>query len=227
MISRIRHLLFDNLLLKISSFVIAILMWYGVAHDPVSEISLQVPVEFARAPKSLDYTSDVIPQAQVRLRGPARDLRDLPQESVHALIDLQGAVPGEHTYDLDTSHIRVPHGIEVMQVTPNRLRLIFDNRVTRQIPVIPRVVGILPPGLRLASVTASPAELTITGPARHVNAVERAVTDAVDVTGVSGQASFQTMAYLPDPLVHISSPGPVRVLVTTQKSSVKGKDGVP
>ncbi|MDR3762887.1 MAG: CdaR family protein [Acidobacteriota bacterium] len=225
MISRIRHLLFDNLVLKISSFIIAFLMWYGVAHDPVSEVSLQVPVEFARAPKDLDYTSDVIPQAQVRLRGPARDLRDLQQENVHAIIDLQGAVTGEHTYDLDTAHIHVPHGIEVMQVTPNRLHLVFDSHISRQVPVIPRVVGILPPGMHIDSVTASPAELTISGPARHVNAVERAVTDAVDVTGVSGKASFQTAAYLPDPLVHIASKGPVRVLVVTSQKSPT-KDGL-
>jgi hypothetical protein len=67
--------------------------------------------------------------------------------------------------------------------------------------------------------------LTITGPARHVSAIERAVTDAVDVTGVAGQASFQTMAYLPDPLVHLSGTGPIRVIVVTQKSSSKA--GVP
>ena len=226
MISRLRHLLTDHILLKLTSLIIAILMWYGVAHDPVSEVSLQVPVEFSRAPKNLDYSSgDVIPQAQIRLRGPARIVRELAQESVHAVIDLQGADPGEHTYDLDTSHIQVPHGIEVVQVTPNRLRLIFDTRATRQVPISPRVVGTLPPGFRIESVVANPSMLTITGPARHVDAVERAVTDAVDVTGTAGQASFETMAYLPDPLVHISGSGPVRVIVTIQKSSSKA--GVP
>jgi YbbR domain-containing protein len=144
---------------------------------------------------------------------------------VHVLIDLQGAVTGEHTYDLDTGHIRVPHDVEVMQVTPTRLRLVFDQRATRQVSVSPRVVGTLPPGYRIESVVVNPAMLTITGPSRHVNAVERAVTDAVDVTGMTGQASFETMAYLPDPLVHITGPGPVRVIVTTQKSSSKA--GVP
>lgn len=225
MISRIRHLLFDHIALKLASLIIAVLMWYGVARDPVSEVSLQVPIEFSRPPKGLDYSSDVIPQAQIRLRGPARVLRELAQESVHAVIDLQGAVPGERTYDLDTSHIQVPHEVEVMQVTPTRLRLVFDTRATRQVPVIPRIVGTLPPGYHVQSVVANPSMLTITGPARHVSAIERAVTDAVDVTGVAGQASFQTMAYLPDPLVHLSGTGPIRVIVVTQKSSSKA--GVP
>jgi len=224
-IERLRRLLFEHVLLKITAVVIAILMWYGVARDPVSEVSLVVPVEFSHPPKDLDYSSDVIPQAQIRLRGPARVLRELAQARVHAAIDLQGAVPGEHTYDLTTDHIQVPHEVEVMQVTPSRLRMVFDTRATRQVPVRPRVVGTLPPGYRIESVSADPALLTITGPARHVNAVESAVTDTVDATGVAGQASFETMAYLPDPLVHISGSGPIHVIVRTQKTSSKA--GVP
>ena len=225
MIKRLRHLIFDHAVLKLASLIIAVLMWYGVAHDPVSEVSLRVPIEFSRPPKNLDYTSDLLPQAQIRLRGPARVLRELAQESVHAVIDLQGANPGEHTYDLTTDQIQVPHDVEVMQVSPSRLRLVFDNRETRQIAVKPRVVGTLPAGYIIASVTADPAVLTITGPARHVNAVENAVTDTVDATGVAGQASFETMAYLPDPLVHLSGSGPIRVTVRTQKTS--SKVGVP
>jgi len=225
MIVRIRHFLFDNLSLKLASLVIALLMWYGVVRDPVAEISLQIPVEFVRPPKELDYVSDMIPQAQIRLRGPARLLRDLPQENVRVVIDLQGAVPGEHTYDITTDEIKVPHDVEIMQVTPSRLRLVFDEHQTRQVAVKPRVVGVLPPGYRLESVTANPAMLTITGPARHVSAVENALTDAVDATGVAGEASFETVAYLPDPLVHLVGSGPIHVIVITRKTSSKA--GVP
>lgn len=225
MITRIRHFFFDNIALKIVSLIIALLMWYGVARDPVAEVSIQVPIEFARPPKDLDYTADVIPQAQLRLRGPARLLRDLPQEDVRAIIDLKNAMPGEHTYDLTTGQIHLPHDVEVMQINPSRLRLVFDQHETRQISVKPHIVGILPPGYRIESVTAKPATLTITGPARHVNAVDNALTDAVDVTGVTGQASFDVMPYLPDPLVHLTGSDPVHVTVTTRKISAKA--GVP
>jgi YbbR domain-containing protein len=225
LIARIRQLVFGNAALKLASLIIAILMWYGVARDPVSEISLRVPVEFSRPPKGLDYTTDVAPEAQIRLRGPARVLRDLAQESVHAAIDLQGAAPGERTYDLTNEQVQVPHDVEVIQVSPTRLRMVFDKRATRQVAVKPRVVGTLPPGYRIESVTADPPVLTISGPARHVNAVDTAGTDSVDVTGVIGQASFETMAYLPDPLVHISGTGPIHVIVRTQKTSSKA--GVP
>jgi len=226
MISRLRHLVFDHLGLKLTSFVIAVLMWYGVARDPVSEVSFRIPVEFSRPPEGLDYISDVVPQAQIRLRGPARVLRDLTPERVHATIDLRGAIPGEHTYDLSPDQIQVPHDVEVMQVTPSRLRLVFDRHETRQIAVKPRVVGALPPGYRIQSVTANPAVLSITGPERHVNAVENALTDAMDATGVAGQASLETMAYLPDPLVHLTGSSNVHVIVTTTQKPLS-KAGVP
>jgi YbbR domain-containing protein len=220
-ISRLRHLLFDHVLLKLVSLIVAILMWYGVAHEPISEISVRIPIEFTRPPKDLDYTSDVIPQAQIRLRGPARLLRDLQQENVHEILDLRGATSGEHTYDLTPDQVQVPHSVEVMQVTPTQLRLVFDKSETRQVAVRPRIVGTLPPGYGILSVTASPATLIVTGPSRHVSAIENALTDAVDVTGLAGQANFDTRAYLPDPLVHLSGSSTVRVTVSTGKSSPK------
>lgn len=221
MISRLRRLIFDNTLLKLVSVIIAILMWYGVAHEPVSEISVRVPVEFSEPPKDLDYTSDIVPQAQVRLRGPARLLRDLQQESVHVVINLRGAAPGEHTYDITAAEVQVPQNVDVLQITPSRLRLIFDTAETRQVAVKPRIVGTLPSGYGIESMTAVPSTVTITGPSRHVDAVDSALTDAVDITGIAGQSTFDTRAYLPDPLVHVSGSNAVRVTITSAKSISK------
>jgi YbbR domain-containing protein len=220
-ISRLRHLLFDNAMLKMVSVLIAILMWYGVAHEPISEITVRVPIEFSEPPKDLDYTSDDIPQAQLRLRGPARLLRDLQQESVHVVMNLRGAVPGEHTYDLTADQVQVPHNVDVLQITPSRLRLTFDTPETRQIAVKPRIVGTLPPGYGIESMSAAPSTVTITGPSRHVDAVDSALTDAVDISGTAGQSTFDTRAYLPDPLVHISGSNSVRVTIISGKSHSK------
>lgn len=221
MIAQLRHLIFDHALLKLASLIIAILMWYGVTQEPIAEISLHVPIEFTRPPRDLDYTSDVMPQEQIRLRGPARLLRDLPPESVHVVIDLHDATPGEHTYDINPDQVKVPHEIEVMQLTPTRLRLNFDQSETRQVAIRARVVGTLPPGYGVQTVTAVPSTLTISGPSHHVDAVENALTDGVDITGLTGRANFDTRAYLLDPLVHLEGSSAVRVTVIAGKTSSK------
>ena len=226
MITRLRHLIFDHALLKVASLVIAVLMWYGVAREPITEITMRVPIEFARSPKDLDYSSEaVIPQAQIRLRGPAGVLRELPQENVHLVLDLKGATAGEHTYDLSADQVRAPHNVEVLQVTPSRLHMVLERSATRQVMVQPRIVGNLLPGFRIASVTSEPATVTIRGPERHVNAAEGAMTDPVDITGTAGEASFETRAYLADPLVHLLGSNSIRVTVITEMTSSK-KAGV-
>lgn len=221
MISRLRHLIFDNALLKITSLIIAILMWYGVAHEPVAEISVRVPIEFSEPPKNLDFASDVAPQAQVWLRGPARVLRDLQAESVHVVIDLRGATTGEHTYDITAEQVHVPQNVDVLQITPSRLRLDFDTPETRQVAVKPRIVGTLPPGYGIELITVIPSTVTLTGPSRHVDAIDNALTDPVDITGIAGQSTVDTRAYLPDPLVHISGSNAVQVTIVSAKSISK------
>jgi YbbR domain-containing protein len=218
-IKRLRHLIFDHLLLKMTAVLIAVLMWYGVTHEPVAEIAVRLPIEFSNPPEHLEYSADVLPQARIRLRGPARVLRELPEQSMHIVVDLSGATPGEHTYNLDTSQVHVPHDIKVVEIIPTRLHLVFDLSQTRQVAVKPRLIGRLPPGYKMVSVVANPSTVTITGPQQRVDAIDNALTDAVDVTGVAGEATFNSHAYLTDPLVHMSGSNVVKVTVKTQPAS--------
>jgi hypothetical protein len=55
--------------------------------------------------------------------------------------------------------------------------------------------------------------VTITGPRRRVEAVEAATTDPVDASGVMTRATFVTQAYVPDPLIQVVHPTPIRVTV--------------
>jgi hypothetical protein len=59
----------------------------------------------------------------------------------------------------------------------------------------------------------------IVGPEKRVDAIENALTDPVDATGVVGKATFTTHAYVNDPLVRVQKPGPIHVTVTTGKPS--------
>jgi YbbR domain-containing protein len=221
-IPRLRQAVFHNGLLKLASLTIAFLMWYGVSHDPIAEITVHVPIEFTQPPRNLDYSSDMtIPQAQVRLRAPARILRELQQENVHVLLDLKHASPGEHTYDLTASQVSVPQNVEVLQVTPSRLHLVFERSETRQVAVKPHIVGVPPQGYFIASVVSEPSTVIINGPEHHVAGVDSAITDAVDISETTGVFDFDTRAYTTDPLVHLSSTGAVHVTVRIEKVPAK------
>ena len=207
-----------NLSLKLVSLAVAILLWWAVGRDPVIEIPLSVPLEFHHAPDNLVMNSDSPLQAQVTLRGPERLLRQVNASEVHAVLDLQGAVPGERTYDLTAKEIHVPRNVEVMQVAPAQIHITFDHNATRSVDVEPRIIGTLLSGYAITGVKTDPSQIIIAGPQKRVDAVENALTDPVDATGVLGQASFTTHAYVADPLVRVQKPDAIHVTVTTGKS---------
>ena len=214
----LRQYVFHNFAMKVLSLGVAVLLWMAVTRDPVAEVALNVPVEFHNAPEHLEINSETIPQVQVRVRGPVRAVRDISAAEVHAVIDLANVQPGERTYDLSPARIHVPDGVQVVQAVPAQIRISFDRRESRQVEVMPRVIGTFASGYRIEKVTALPQSVTIVGPATHVRGVETAITDPVDASGVVGTATFVTHAYVSDPLVRLADPSPIRVTVTTEKS---------
>lgn len=221
MISFFRNHVFHNIGLKLVSIIAAVVLWLAVVRDPQSEVVINIPVQFNHVPANLYFTAEHIPQAEIRVRGPERIVRDLAPAEVHASLDLANATPGEHTYDLNPAKIRVPRGVEVVQVIPAQMRVDLDREIARVVPVRPRVIGTFAPGMQYATggVVAEPSQVTVAGPEKRVNQVDAVLTDPVDATGVVGSATFVTNVYVPDPLVQLVHPGPVHVTVVTEKSS--------
>jgi len=210
-----RRYFINNIHLKILSLIIAVLLWMAVAREPMAEVAITVPIEFHNGPDDLEISSEIIPQVQVRARGPSGAVHNLGPTEVHAVIDLNMVTPGEHTYDLTSRNIRVPNDVEVVQVIPSQFRISFDKRATRKVEVRPRVIGATAPGFRMGDVKVTPPEVTIIGPEKRVNAIDSVITDPVDASGVMGRATFNTHVYVSDPLVRLANPGPVHVLVVT------------
>ena len=202
-----------NIGLKLVSLLLAIGLWTVVARDPIAEVEMKVPIEFHNLPDNLEIDSASFTEAQIRIRGPERLIHQLQAADVHAEVDLTSVQSGERTFDLTGRQVRVPQDLEVVQIIPAQFHLSFDNRETRTVEVRPRVTGNFASGLRVKQVIADPPNVMITGPRRRVEAVEDATTDPVDVSGAMTRASFVTQAYVPDPLIQVVHPTPIRVTV--------------
>src|SRR5207249_6481917 len=97
-----------NIGLKLLSLALAVGLWLAVARDPLAEVAVEVPIEFHHFPENLEISSENIPQAQIRVRGPERVVRKLRASDIHAEIDLRGVRTGERTFDLSAQQIRAP-----------------------------------------------------------------------------------------------------------------------
>jgi YbbR domain-containing protein len=210
-----------NFLLKLVSLLLAIGLWMAVARDPIAEIEVRIPIEFENLPDKLEIDSANATEVQIRVRGPERVIHRLQAADVHAEINLATVRPGERTFDLSSSQIHVPEDLEVVQIIPGQFHLSFDDRESRKVEVRPRVTGNLASGMRVSQVVADPPDIMITGPRHRVEAVEAAITDPVDATGVMTRATFVTHAYVTDPLIQVAHPTSIRVTVTMEGSGEK------
>jgi YbbR domain-containing protein len=219
MIPFFKRYVLHNFTLKVSSLLLAGGIWFMISPDEEpAEVALRAPIVFQHMPSQLEISSETIPEAQIRVRGPERVIRRLQANEVHAEIDLAGAKAGERTFDLTSQQVRHPRDVIVVQVVPSQLHLAFDTRLTRQVEIRPRVTGTFADGEQIVKADADPQRITITGPKSHVERVEAATTDPVDATGTRGSAVFTTNVYVPDPLVQVVEPtSTIRVTVAVQK----------
>jgi YbbR domain-containing protein len=214
----LRRRVLHNFGIKLLSLALAVGLWLAVTRDPVAEVAVEVPLEFRNIPENLEISTESVPRAEIRVRGPQRIVRRLQPADIYYEIELSGMKPGEHTFDLPAQQVHRPRELEVVQVIPSQVHLTFDTRLTRQVPVRPRVFGIFTEGYQIGHIEAQPATITISGPSKRVGAVEAAITDPVDASGTMDHATFVRHAYVSDPLVQVMDPNPVRVTVIMEKA---------
>jgi YbbR domain-containing protein len=126
--SLLRRWVLHNFWLKILSLVLATGLWLAISPDQEpAEVTLRVPIELRHLPSQLEISSVSVPEAQVRVRGPERTIRDLRSTDIHADLELKDAAPGEHTFDLTAQQIHLQRDLTVVQVVPVRVTV---NMVT-------------------------------------------------------------------------------------------------
>ncbi len=222
------HFPFRNIGLKFLSICIAGLLWLVVAGDRVVERALRVPVEFQSLPQGLEIVGESPDAIDVRLRGPSGTLGRLGPGDTSAVIDLRGARPGRRLFHLTASQIRVPYGVEVVQVAPATLPIGFENSAIRIVQVRPSIEGRPAPAYEVGTVTADPATVEVIGPEGSLRGLVEAMTETVSVANATRPIREVVTIGVADPSVRLRKPQTAAVTVQiVLGSSTRTLAGVP
>ena len=121
----LRSLVTHNIGLKVLSLALAVGFWLVLKHDPIALVAVDVPVVFRNVPDDLGMSYEKIPQAQIVLRGPEREVRRLQASDVHAEVDAANGQPGELIYSWTDVRVHRPHDLEVISVGPDKFHITF------------------------------------------------------------------------------------------------------
>jgi YbbR-like protein len=176
---------FRHLGLKLWSIALAVLLWMVVAGEETVERGMRIPLELQQFPHGLELQSEAPSTVDVRVRGGSGALSRLSPVDIVAVLDLRGAQPGQRLFHVTPDQIRVPFGLEIVQITPSSVAFVFEKSASKQVPVLPAVEGKPAPGFIVGKVTADPSTVEIVGPESSVKRAAAALTEPVSVAGAS------------------------------------------
>jgi YbbR domain-containing protein len=175
----------DNLSTLALAVTLAVMVWASAVSgaDPVVEQVLPqaVPVEVHDLAEGLVLVGPVRGEARVTVRAPRSVFEQLTAADITLEADLAGLGPGVHQVPLAAGILRRP--ARVTAIDPAFLTLTLEPIASRSVPVVLRTLGAPAVGFRVDRPEVQPAEVTVWGPATHIERVAQVVAE-VNLTGL-------------------------------------------
>jgi YbbR domain-containing protein len=196
---------FKHLGLKVLSVTLAVLLWMVVSGDEIVERGLRVPLELSQVPAGLELLGEIPATVDVRVRGASGTLSRVDAGDVVAVLDLRTARSGRRLFPLGPDHVRVPFGVEVVQVMPSAVAMAFEVSASRQVPIVPAVDGRPAPGYVVGQLTADPKAVEVIGPESAVKRATEVLTEPVSITGAKAHVKETVVLGLLDPSLRLKT----------------------
>ena len=195
---------FRNIGLKIMALLLATALWFTVAGESEVERVMRVPLEFRNRSTSLEIVGDAPTTVDVRVVGSSALLGRLEAGEVIAVLDLTGTNAGSRLFPMRPDNVRVPYGVEVLQVNPATIPLELENSLKRSLPIVPAIDGDPAPGFVTGRVTVEPATIEVIGAESHVKNLSSATTEPVSVAGTRESVSDEVTVGVSDGAVRLT-----------------------
>ncbi len=173
----------ENLGLKLLSVGLAFLLWLTVLGEQKAEVVLNVPLEVGGVPKGMMVISEPVDYVAVKVRGLKSVVMGLAPNEIHLGRALRRLQQGENILTLSSAEVEVPRGVEVLSISPSRLKILVEPVEERRLEVIPELRGKPAPGFALGKVTVTPPRVRVEGPRVEVRRLLRAYTLPIDIEG--------------------------------------------
>lgn len=200
----VKEFLLRNAHLKFVSLLLAFLLWITINGEPKSEVGFKVPLEYRNPPPGIEILGETVNTVDVRVSASSSMVKRLGANDLTAVLDLAEWSPGERTYAITPSNIKVPFGVTIAKITPSKVRLRFEQTRKKTVSIRPRLIGKIAEGYRLGGAQCQPDKVTIEGPESRLSRINFASTDTIDIAGWMESHSVSAHLYVEDPLVRFS-----------------------
>ncbi len=207
--------------LKLLALAIAFGLWVSITGEDRAVRDLDVALDVRLRP---EHTLATFPPTKVvvRVEGPRTVIRKLDPLDLVARVDLQDAPLGHRDLQLAVSHLEgLPRRVGVVFFEPDRVSLVIDRRLRRELPVVADLVGTPPRGHAVYGTRLRPPRLTVEGPEGAVAELSELRTGPLPLDQRSRSFSESVGVVPAEPAVRIVDPRPVEVRVFIDTAPVE------
>ena len=214
----IRDLFFHNLVWKLLSLAIAVVIWALVATEPELSTFASVRLEYKNLPEGMEISSEPVSSVMLELRGPAGALGSITDGThPNVIIDMSGTNSGQHTFTISSRNIKLMRGVRLVRAIPSEVRFNFEPRRSAMVPVRLRFINEGQNGYVVDHRQVDPPEMEIIGPRSRVARIGEVMADPIDLASVTGPREFHVNVFAEDPFVRFVNIPEATVTVTMKR----------
>lgn len=171
-----------NLVVKVVSFLFAILFWLfvqnqGTTDKLLPEQTLTIPLVVSGLDQNMMVMTQ-LPLVRVRLQGinPSANIKD-----IYAQVDLSSGVPGKNNYSIKVNY---PQGTNVVDYQPASIELTLDTIQEKMFPVQAVISGVPSDNYQAGTPIIKPSAVNVRGPSSKLDDLDKVIVE-ISVTGAN------------------------------------------
>ncbi len=186
----IKDFLTTNIWLKLTSLILAIILWFFVILSGRADMTIDIPVSFINLPAKLEVV-DFPETINVSIEGQERILKDLKKSDVNAVIDLSEAKTGKSFFTISRENIELSKMLTIRNIDPETVSLKIEEQMSKSVTVKADIVGKPEKGYEIVSVISSPDAVVIEGPKSLIRKIRRVKTEPIDINDINSDLIYK------------------------------------
>jgi len=158
-----------NLIPKMVSLLLSIILWLYASKEKLSEISTKFPVTFNGLEDNYVVSGISTKVVTAKIRGNKDEIKSINSRNIRLIVDLSSAEPGNYiTYPIECQKIDFAGNYEIT-LHPANVEILIEKKITRKVKVIPEFKGTAKDGFMLGQIQVVPEYIKIDGPSSIIN----------------------------------------------------------
>lgn len=168
--------------LQVLSVVLAMVAWFVVSSGQTVKQKFEFNLQYSNLPSNLVFVTTPPQKLRVTLVGSLHRLRGLEPETMPYVVDLSGARAGPNSIEIETSFLRLPLDVRVLNPNPRRLDFQLEELARKDVPLDIEMQGKLAAGFLVSKIELTPPLVQLMGPASVIEKIS-SIPVSINVEG--------------------------------------------